>query len=345
MLKHDFSFETVLLRLKQLGLAVTIAAAVITTSFGWKMGDDLPNAFGMAVMLGACTFVVGYGLVVAVMAQRRNLPIVAVAALAMTGVAGWGEWVAHTGANAANRDSGVAHATMKKAAYETHGARLAALQKDELRIQAKLGATPKYTQAEAEGIMKTAKAHKWWQVTNECTETKGPQTRAWCATFREAEASVSGWAASIGDSTELTRVQSEIALLTKDKPELAVATGASQGLILASMWSREIAPTKEQTFWASVGLSSMFALIAVTMGALLNLVAFAFEAPTTPNYREPTLRHQPVHPRDEERSASTSLVPTHGASTTLNMFGLANTDEILKKWAADARVGNLLKAA
>ena len=344
---HTFTFDSVILRMKQLGFIVTLAAAVVTFSFGWKLGEDIPNKIGLAVLLSACTFVVGYGLVATYMAWRQKLYVIAACSGILVAVAAIGELVAHAGASAANRDGTIAHARMQNTTWDDSRSRLKALTADQTRLQTKLGSEIKFQKGEAEAIIKTAHAHKWWKATAECTETKGPQTRAWCQQYREAEGAVTGWSARVGDSTELTRVQDEIAALMKSRPELASAAADSQMLILARAASGSLKPTEEQSFWASIGLSAMFALIAVSMGALLNLVSFAFDPVSAPHPRSnsgPSLKDGPKYvPQNRDRTAYADASPS--GSTTLNMFGLGNTDEILKKWANDTRVGNLLKAA
>ena len=44
--------------------------------------------------------------------------------------------------------------------------------------------------AAAEEAIAKAKAHRFWRVTAECAETKGPDTRKFCASYREATAAV-----------------------------------------------------------------------------------------------------------------------------------------------------------
>jgi len=112
---------------------------------------------------------------------------------------------------------------------------------------------------------------------------------------------------------------------------------------VAMVSAGSLKPTEFQTEGAEQTVNLAMALAGTGLPALALFIAGLYRRPgwnSTP--AEPRLRHTPVHPRDDERTAS--LVPA-GASTTISMFGLANTDEILKRWAADARVGNLLKAA
>ncbi len=50
---------------------------------------------------------------------------------------------------------------------------------------------PVTTAEAAESIIKNLKAHKWWAYTEECKQTKGPQTREYCKHYSEAEAAKS----------------------------------------------------------------------------------------------------------------------------------------------------------
>lgn len=51
-----------------------------------------------------------------------------------------------------------------------------------LTINGKTITTPEAAQA----AIDDKKSHKWWNLTNACTETKGPETRKWCQEYRDA---------------------------------------------------------------------------------------------------------------------------------------------------------------
>lgn len=69
---------------------------------------------------------------------------------------------------------------------------------------------PKRTAEQAEAAIVNAKANRFWNMTNGCTETKGPQTRAFCDGYASAVADKAGALALITDREEQKQVAAEL---------------------------------------------------------------------------------------------------------------------------------------
>lgn len=69
---------------------------------------------------------------------------------------------------------------------------------------------PKRTAEQAEAAIVNAKANRFWNMTNGCTETKGPQTRAFCDAYASAVADKAGALALITDREEQKQVAAEL---------------------------------------------------------------------------------------------------------------------------------------
>jgi hypothetical protein len=74
----------------------------------------------------------------------------------------------------------------------------------------------------ANGLVKRAKSDPMWKSTDECREVKGPKTRAFCDSYRAADAAI----ATIGRATErATELKAAEIALEKARADLAAAKG------------------------------------------------------------------------------------------------------------------------
>lgn len=74
----------------------------------------------------------------------------------------------------------------------------------------RLEMAPKRTAEAAEAAIQNAKAHRWWDVTNGCTETKGKQTRAFCDAYASAVADKAGATQLLVDREEQKMVAKQL---------------------------------------------------------------------------------------------------------------------------------------
>lgn len=65
----------------------------------------------------------------------------------------------------------------------------------------------------ADAMIDKAKAHRFWTVTNSCAETRGPQTRDFCASYRSAVAARANLADAIVRKEELKVAEEKVAKL------------------------------------------------------------------------------------------------------------------------------------
>lgn len=304
---HAAHFDQLIPHMKRAGFAATSLSALITASFGWTLGETLLARVSLAGMLALCTFIVGYALVALHQAFRRRMWGIAGAAGSLFAIAVLVELMSHAGFTAAHRDATIAQAKMQTASYTDSRETIASLKKTEGLLQERLRMQPKRTLSEAKAAIENTKSHRWWDLTSGCTETKGPKTRAWCDSYRSAEADVGAWGEIERAQTQLAEVQEKIAAARKSQGTLATAAGASQGTILASAFTLSTKPSDEQTFWATFALSSILALFAVAAGSLCNVIAFAFDPLPAPPERpiagirvEPKGTPPPLKPANDQ---------------------------------------------
>lgn len=96
---------------------------------------------------------------------------------------------------------------------------------------------PVTTAEAAQAIINNIKAHRWWAYTEECKQTKGPQTRAFCKEYSEAEAakSMAGRKLELEVSLEEAKKELEEARVARGSVE-TVTSGERADLVkLASM--------------------------------------------------------------------------------------------------------------
>lgn len=316
------TFDDLIPRMKQAGFASTALAALITASFGWTLGEGILAKISLAGLLALCTGIVGYSLVAAYHAYRRQMYAVSAAAVVLFVIGVMVEFLSHTGYTASHRD-----ATIQQASHMTELATNAKssareAQREVERLEQLVAMRPSRTAAAARAEIEKAKAHKWWTSTESCTATKGPQTRTWCDAFRAAEADLKGWDDLSVNETKLVEAKAALnsARDAAGKVTLGHASGASQGLILASMYTQTETPDRSAVFWAGVGISSLLALFAIAAGGLLNFIAFAFEATISTVTRSqktaPTIVREEIHHSDPRWNALVGSLKDKGLLAT-----------------------------
>lgn len=103
------------------------------------------------------------------------------------------------------------------------------------RLEKQLTVAPARTPEAAQAAIDNAKSHRFWARTAQCTATKGPDTRAFCADYAAAVADKSNSAAAIQSRAELANAQNELkavrerrgtteAVASKDNPSILLLT-------------------------------------------------------------------------------------------------------------------------
>lgn len=170
----------------QIDAAILVALGMATLASEYYMGGEAVRAwFDRAVLrlgavLGVYAIVLGY------------------AVLQWTGSASEME-AAKTGAQQA---AFVAQQDISKSEAE--------LTKKNNELLHRITMAPKRTAEQADADIVNAKANRFWGVTNGCTETKGPQTRAFCDAYASAVADKAGATALIVDREEQKQVAAEL---------------------------------------------------------------------------------------------------------------------------------------
>lgn len=275
------TFDDLIPRMKQAGFVAAVLAAVITSMFGWQLGENFLAKASLAGLLALCTFIVSYALVAAYHAYQRGMPTVSAAATGLFVVAVCVEFMSHTGFTAANRDATAQNAMVQTTAYEDSRGNVAMLEASLKRLQDERSAMqPVRSAAVARAVIDTTEAHKLFRgATEGCKVTKGPQSRLLCETYHAAKADLALWDQISVQEGKLADAQKQLAdARTAAATKVAGhSAGASQGVILAAMATGNEKPGETAVFWSGVGLSALIALFAICASGLLNFIAFAFD--------------------------------------------------------------------
>lgn len=273
-------FDKLIPRAKQAGFIATATAAVITAQFGWHLGRGILEQVSLAILLALCTVIVGYALVFAFAAYRRGLTVVGHAAVALFAIGVTVEFLSHTGFTASNRDATIAQAKLQQTVSTHNIGDVDRLSKNVDRLQSRLRMVPVRNADQAQAAIDNAMAHRFWNTTDGCKRTTGPQTRAFCSDYASAVADKAGAVEAQTTREELKQAEAE---LTKARQAVAAsnattAVAASQGAVLASIMTASEAPNSSAVYWAGIGISGILALFAISAGGLLNFIAYAFDS-------------------------------------------------------------------
>ena len=279
---HNSDFESLIPHMKRAGFTATALAAVITSMFGFQLGENIVAKFAMAGLLALATFIVGYSLVAAYEAHKRGMKGVAAAAVALFAIGVTVEFMSHTGFTAANRDASIQQANFQSTTYADSRGNVKDLEAKVARMSDERSLMkPVNSPAKAKAVIQFSEAHKFWNSTDNCKATKGPQTRAFCDAYLSAQADLSLWDSIAKQETKIA--EGEVALrdarAESGTKQAGHAAGASQSMILASLATGQENPDQAAQFWSGVGVSALLALFAIAAGGLLNFIAFAFDAP------------------------------------------------------------------
>ncbi len=290
-MQHASSFDDLIPHMKRAGFTATTLAASITAMFGWQLGENFVASAALAGLMALCTYIVGYSLVAAHAAYKRGMKGVSFAAVALFAIAVTCEFIAHTGFNAANRDATVQQASFQTATAADARNTVKDLEAKVARLTEERNVMkPKQAPAAAKAVIANAEAHKFWKLTDACKSTKGPQTRAFCDGYFSAQAGVALWDQIAAQEIKLATAESELkdARATAGTKHEGHAAGASQNLVLASMFTANTNPDETAAYWSGVGISALLAIFAIAAGGLCNFVAFAFEPAAKPVRRAMT---------------------------------------------------------
>lgn len=273
-------FDKLIPRAKQAGFIATATAAAITAQFGWHLGRGLLEQLSLAILLALCTVIVGYALVFAFAAYRRGLTVVGHAAVALFAIGVTVEFLSHTGFTASNRDATIAQAKLQQTVSTHNIGDVDRLSKNVDRLQSRLKMVPVRNADQAQAAIDNAMAHRFWNTTDGCKRTTGPQTRAFCSDYASAIADKAGAVEAQTVREELKQAEAELATARKAvaSSQATTAVAASQGAVLASIMTASEAPNSSAVYWAGIGISSILALFAICAGGLLNFIAYAFDS-------------------------------------------------------------------
>lgn len=179
--------------------AVIVAAVIAVVYYGGERAKDWP-----AWIIYACLGIAAVGFeyrgakkMTAAWFERR-----------VGGIVGWGcVWAfaflyainASFGVAANNQDQLTAQRMNANYVQQSAESSVKEKQREVDRLQTELdyasntmvNGKPVTTAEAAQAIINNIKAHRWWAYTEECKQTKGPQTRAFCKEYSEAEAAKS----------------------------------------------------------------------------------------------------------------------------------------------------------
>lgn len=273
-------FDKLIPKAKRLGLIATLTAAAITAQFGWHLGKGLLEQISLATLLAICTVIVGYALTFAFQAYSRGMREVGHAAVALFAIGVTVEFLSHTGFTASNRETTIAQSRLHNTLASQNFGEVDQLSKTVNRLEERLRMVPVRNAQQAQAFIDNAKSHRFWNLTDGCTRTTGPQTRDYCSAYASAIADKAGATEAMVMREELKTARAELA---KARAASAAsntdpASAAAQGLALASLLTLDDKPGERAVYWAGIGISSLLALFAIAAGGLLNFVAYAFDS-------------------------------------------------------------------
>lgn len=167
---------------------VLVSACIL----GWSYQSStsyLWAAIAVAVVLGE----VG-AIHKAVEAHREGNRVALGAGVTVWAVCFFYSFVQSMGVAATSQEAGAALRQAKHIVAEDASEDVAQLQdKYNKAVETRAKMKPARSAADARAELDKAEAHKFWQMTDGCKATKGPQTRAFCDTYRSAEADLRSW--------------------------------------------------------------------------------------------------------------------------------------------------------
>lgn len=274
-------FDSLLPQAKRAGFVATLLAATIAGSFGWTIGAGIVEKVCFAIGLGLASFIVGYGLVFAYHAWKRQLYAVAVAACALFAVAVSVEFLSHVGFTASHRTANVQQATLQTTAYTDGRQIIGDYERDLRRLESKYDWQKSVDAPESyDAKLAAMEGDLIWKRTKACTDATLPDSRKFCAEHGtlKAERAIAHDRMVVAEEIKQAKDKLAQARAASHKTEVGHSTVANQGLVLATLFSGDLQPDESMQKWTNIGISALLALFFITAG-LLNFVAYAFDMP------------------------------------------------------------------
>lgn len=245
-----------------------VVACLLAWRFGWNRGHDWFDSLGQGFGFAAASLMVGYGGILILMSYMRRIwPLVAVFGVIWT-LSFLAETTAHVGVLASNNAATQNTAVMSKARYESAQKGLQVAQADVDRLQAEVAKEPALSADVAQGEIDRAKSHRFWGVTNGCVETKGPQTREFCAKFFAARAALGDHEKRSAKLAELQAARERLAAAQGAAGETKITTAAAgaQSWVLAQVLTTSLKPSDSATEATNIAAVILLALVFVSFG-------------------------------------------------------------------------------
>lgn len=338
---HATDFDTLLPQAKRAGFIATTLAATIAGSFGWTIGAGLVEKVCFAVGLGLASFIVGYGLVFAYHAWKRQLYGVAAAAVALFAVAVSVEFLSHVGFTASHRTANVQQAALQTTAYTDQRQVIADLERELARLEAKHDWQKSMDSPESyDAKLAAMEGDLIWKRTKSCTDATLPESREFCARYGslKAERAIAHDRMVVAEEIKVTKQRLAEAREKSSATKVGHSTVANQGIVLASLLSGELNPDEETQTWTNYGISALLALFFITAG-LLNFVAYAFDISVNGAVKQAA---RVILPEPKEAAPSVSERVVERQPTIVNVKG-PDIMDLLR--ASAERAGGHLAAA
>ena len=191
------------------------------------------------------------------------------------------QWV-----GAASETEGAKSNVHKAAFHQTVDTRKAkeTAQKTVDRLEQKLVMAPIRTPDAAQAAIDNAKANRFWKATNECKETKGPQTRQFCSDYASAVADKAGATEAIALREELKLAKAELGNASKAVAGTKVEVSESRNDLVILTKYAGMAEDDARTFNAigSIIAISIFLSLATALRELEHLRATQKRVPMFP---------------------------------------------------------------
>ncbi len=262
-------------------------AAIMAFRFGSSIGHDATDSLILGLVFALGAFFSLILLDIGVSHWRHGRRIMGVLACLTWGFIICLEIVGHTAFGAFNRTATIHTATLQNTAYEDVRAEVDYWATEVAKLQS--GKRPSLTAAEAQSIIDTSQAHRYWARTDGCKKAPGPQTTAFCKQYFDATAALSGWGTVVVEDRKLAAAQAslEAAKAKSASAPNEVAAANVQAASLASVGTFSRRPSDDQIYWTTVLLSLATALFMVMSGIIKAVARTDGAAPPKADQRKP----------------------------------------------------------
>lgn len=281
----DFDID-ILPKIGAAGWVMTGLASIISSSFGWSIGQTLTEKIPFAIGLGMASFLLAFMVTASAKAARsKNYVVSGVAAVAalLTGIVEYGSSLGYT---AAHRAANVQQASVENTRYEDGRGNVDVWQATLKRLTDERSLmTPKRSAAEARAVIDRTEAHKLFRgATEGCKITKGPQSRALCDDYLNAKADLALWDQISVQEGKLADAQAKLeqARTTAGAINHGVSTAAKQSEALAVLANLSLTPSDDAKAWTDYGVAMMLSLWFLVIGSACFVVAYGL-APQAAN--------------------------------------------------------------